>query len=254
MTRTRVYLIIQAALCVLLVVMLSVSAVSIYREGAARKAEHPLEPIYTREIAAERFAPIAPVCFIAIGLAIAGLVLGARDVGAEKPVRDAERARDLTVTRVIKPTDAMCGARKKQARLQWIGRGAFAACMVPLVIYMLNPAHFPLEDLEGMFLGLIKVFLPWTAAGIGALAVTSVLRERYVLQETEAARAQIRAEKEAGLAPGPAPAPRAGNVGMIQIVLIVAAILLIVAGVFNGSARDVLYKAINICTECVGLG
>jgi hypothetical protein len=86
MTRTKVYLIIQAALCVLLVAMLSVSAVSIYREGAARKAEHPLEPIYTREIAAERFAPIAPVCFIAIGLMVAGLVLGAKDdrvLGAE---------------------------------------------------------------------------------------------------------------------------------------------------------------------------
>ena len=53
MTRTKVYLILQAALCVLLVALLSASAVSIYREGAARKAEHPLEPIYTREIAPE---------------------------------------------------------------------------------------------------------------------------------------------------------------------------------------------------------
>ena len=36
--------------------------------------------------------------------------------------------------------------------------------------------------------------------------------------------------------------------------LIVAAVVLILAGVFNGSARDVLYKAITICSECVGLG
>ncbi|MBR2797822.1 MAG: thioredoxin [Clostridia bacterium] len=42
--------------------------------------------------------------------------------------------------------------------------------------------------------------------------------------------------------------------GGLQIALVVIAIGLIVAGVFNGSARDVLYKAINICTECVGLG
>ena len=254
MTRTKVYLIIQAALCVLLVAMLSVSAVSIYREGAARKAEHPLEPIYTREIAAERFAPIAPVCFIAIGLMVAGLVLGAKDEGAEKPVRDAERARDLIVARVVEPSDAMRAARRKQDRLLWIGRGACAACMVPLVIYMTDPAHFPLQDLEGMFLDLIKAFLPWTAAGIGALAVTSVLRERYVLEETEAAQARIGAEKESGLAPKKAQTPRAGNVGMIQMLLIAAAIILIIVGAFNGSARDVLYKAINICTECVGLG
>lgn len=117
MTRTKVYLILQAALCLLLVALLSVSAVSIYREGAARKAEQPLEPIYTREIAAEKFAPIAPVFFAAIGLMIAGWVLGAKDEGAEKPVRDAELIRDLTVARVVQPSDAMRRARKNQVRL-----------------------------------------------------------------------------------------------------------------------------------------
>ncbi|MBR2529382.1 MAG: thioredoxin [Blautia sp.] len=40
----------------------------------------------------------------------------------------------------------------------------------------------------------------------------------------------------------------------LQTALIAIAIGLIVVGVFNGSAQDVLYKAINICTECVGLG
>ncbi|MBQ9064736.1 MAG: thioredoxin [Blautia sp.] len=40
---------------------------------------------------------------------------------------------------------------------------------------------------------------------------------------------------------------------VFAIVLIVA-VCFIVAGVFNGSAKDVLGKAINICTECVGLG
>ncbi|MBO6163647.1 MAG: thioredoxin [Lachnospiraceae bacterium] len=41
---------------------------------------------------------------------------------------------------------------------------------------------------------------------------------------------------------------------MIQAVLLAAAVILIIAGIFNGSARDVLYKAITICSECVGLG
>ncbi|MBO5543238.1 MAG: thioredoxin [Oscillospiraceae bacterium] len=40
----------------------------------------------------------------------------------------------------------------------------------------------------------------------------------------------------------------------MRIVLLVCAVILIIAGVFNGSARDVLGKAIKICTECVGLG
>ena len=254
MTRNRIYLALQAALCVLLVVLLSVSAVTIYREGAARKAERPLESIYTREIAAEKFAPIAPLFFAAIGLMIAGLVLGVRDESAEKPVQDPELSRDLIVARVAQPSDDMRRARSSQKRLRLVGWGAFALCMLPVLIYVLNPEHFPLADLEGMFNGLVRVLIPWTAVGIGALAVTSTLRERHVLSETEAAKAQLKTEKEAGVVPAPKAQPRRKGMGALQIALIVAAVGFIIAGVLNGSAKDVLYKAINICTECVGLG
>ena len=41
---------------------------------------------------------------------------------------------------------------------------------------------------------------------------------------------------------------------MIRCVVLAAAIALIIIGIVNGSARDTLYKAITICTECVGLG
>lgn len=40
----------------------------------------------------------------------------------------------------------------------------------------------------------------------------------------------------------------------LRIVLLLTALGLIALGVFNGSARDVLGKAIRICTECIGLG
>ena len=39
-----------------------------------------------------------------------------------------------------------------------------------------------------------------------------------------------------------------------RIVIVSLAVLFIVLGVMNGGARDVLVKAINICTECIGLG
>lgn len=42
--------------------------------------------------------------------------------------------------------------------------------------------------------------------------------------------------------------------GRIRAAVIAAAVILIVAGILNGSARDVLIKAITICTECIGLG
>ena len=40
----------------------------------------------------------------------------------------------------------------------------------------------------------------------------------------------------------------------VRIIVLVLAVIFIIAGIFNGSMRDVLYKAIKICTECIGLG
>ena len=40
----------------------------------------------------------------------------------------------------------------------------------------------------------------------------------------------------------------------LRLVLYAVAVAFIVLGVMNGGLRDVLVKAINICTECIGLG
>ncbi len=41
---------------------------------------------------------------------------------------------------------------------------------------------------------------------------------------------------------------------VVRAVIFTAAVLLIIFGVLNGGARDVLAKAIKICSECIGLG
>lgn len=178
-----------------------------------------------------------------------------KDEKAEKPVRDAATARDLAVARVGKPSEAMLRERAAQRRLTGIGWGALMLCMAPVLLYLTDAAHFPASDPEAMFHGLIRVFLPWAALGMGALAVTAALREKRILLETQAATARLREERAEGVSKAlENPVPRKGQgVGIIRGLLLAAAAL-IVAGILNGSARDVLYKAITICTECVGLG
>lgn len=41
---------------------------------------------------------------------------------------------------------------------------------------------------------------------------------------------------------------------ILRMLLLCAAIVFIMLGAMNGGAYDVLVKAINICTECIGLG
>ena len=116
MTEKKLYLGMQSVLCILLVILLAVSAVSIYREGKARKAENPMEWIYTREAVGEKFILIAPLFFGAIGMTAAGWILAVKDENADKPVNDAEMTRNLTVSRVVTPSEKMKEEQRRQKK------------------------------------------------------------------------------------------------------------------------------------------
>ena len=146
----------------------------------------------------------------------------------------------------------------------WIG---FAVCMIPIFIYVTNADHFTQTDAAGLdqnIVALIAFIVPWTIAGLACLVITTVLQEKSILRETDAANAAIKAAKAAAApsqAAAKAPAPlnsispeTARRRILLRRVLMAAAVLFIVLGIFNGSMKDVLIKAIKICTECVGLG
>ena len=96
MTRTKLFLIVQAVLCAAIAALLAAGALALYLDGAAKQAEGNLfYYMFTRERAGARLAPILPLLFCAFGLTIAGVILGIKDENAEKPVRDEKLLRDL---------------------------------------------------------------------------------------------------------------------------------------------------------------
>ena len=50
------------------------------------------------------------------------------------------------------------------------------------------------------------------------------------------------------------PGPEKKLSGYAYLVVYALALVLILLGILNGGLRDVLIKAVNICTECIGLG
>ena len=257
MTEKKLYLAVQSVLCVLLVILLAVSAVSIYREGKVRKAENPMEWVYTREAVGAKFRPIAPLFFCAVGLTAAGWILTVKDENAGKPVKDAELTRDLTVSRVAAPSEQMKEEQRKQKRAFLGGWLCFLLCMVPIAIYLADGEHFPDGNLEEMIASLALHIFPWIILGLGCLVASTVLQEKSMLRETEAARLRITEEKESGIRPE-AKADGAGKARkaklVLQLIVAIAAVVFLILGVCNGSAKAVHTKAANICTECVGLG
>ncbi|MBR1558823.1 MAG: hypothetical protein IJ646_01140 [Clostridia bacterium] len=87
MTRRRVYLIVQAALCAAVAGWLAAAVIRMYMDGAAAQAGGELfRYIYTREAVGAALRPMLPLIFTAVGMTAAGLILGVR--GDERPPRD----------------------------------------------------------------------------------------------------------------------------------------------------------------------
>ena len=61
-------------------------------------------------------------------------------------------------------------------------------------------------------------------------------------------------EKNGRLTPYPEKEMPRGALRVLRAGVIGLAVIWIVLGVMNGGLWDVLVKAINICTECIGLG
>ena len=274
MAKNKIFLWIQTALCMLIAILLASSAVRIFIDGSAYQAAgHPSEWIYTREKAAAALMPILPLFLLSFAMTVYGLV------------------KDLVCARVAQPSEEMAKERGLQKKLLlggWIG---FAVCMIPILLYITNGAHFALTDAEGLdhsIVSMIAYVVPWTVLGLACLIVTTVLQGKSMQREADAATALMKeaaaakaaeaakaGAESAKTAEAPsadaesAKAPSASKAAaplyntspetahrrvIIRRVLLVAAVIFVVLGVQNGSMKDVLVKAIRICTECVGLG
>ena len=262
MDRNKRFLIIQSILLAVVLVLLALGALRIFMEGYPLHKEDPFYEIYTASRVAERLACIAPLIFAAIGFTAAGWIMGIRDENDDKPVQDAEIMRDLTCARVQTPTWDMRKERSLQKKLFWIGWILFALLLIPVAMHCLNGAHFDnIADADQDLFALLRVYVPCVSAALCCLSVTTALRGRSMIRETQAAKAAMAEEKEAGIQAEtkflPVKAVLQAPEKKILIArwaLLLLAIALLVLGTRNGGYHDVLKKATAICMECIGLG
>lgn len=210
-----------------------------------------IAPVYTREVVGERLRALSPALFAYLALAAGGLVLQA--AGGEKgkgsnPFQAEERLRIARARAAEIPAEA----REEQRRRRNIRLAAGAVmlcCGAAGGAYLLNGDNFSDLNLEPVVGRMMLHVCPWAAVALAAAAAASVLCGRSALREIDLLKTAPRKED------GPAAPPEKPNVlPVLRAVLYAAAILLIALGVSNGGLWDVLVKAVNICTECIGLG
>ena len=251
----RVMRLILMAATIAICLLLCWQAVDIYLTGnSPDNFSAPgvrIEAVYSREIVAGRLAAISPAIFGYLVLAAAGLALQAA-AGGEPKLRGAflaeDKLRDLRGRVTAVPPEADAEQRRRR-NIRFTAGAVICACAILAGIYLLNPENFASLDLEAVVGSMMLHVSPWVVLALAAAAGASIANGQSVLREIEILRSAPQ-EKH----PPAASTGKKRGLPALRIALYAAAVVLIVLGVMNGGLWDVLVKAVNICTECIGLG
>jgi len=240
------------ALSVMLVIAglcLIVQCVSIYRSGARP---------FSREAVAAHFAPIALPVYACIAMAAVSFILElAIPTEPRKAIPDKQYhliLRRLQEKRDLESCDealrsSILAQQKKRRTNTRIRTAMIVVCSVLFLMYGCNGANFDQMEINSSMIRAMYLLVPCCAVPF-AWAVYTAYQEKISIQAEIALWKQIPANRE----PVGAPSAVQKNTNLLRNILFVTGICLLIFGFFTGGTNDVLTKAINICTECVGLG
>lgn len=132
----------------------------------------------------------------------------------------------------------------------WARTIILVICSAIFLFYALNSANFHQSEINDSMINAMKVLIPCSLAAFAYALFVAVHNEKSLQKEFElvkklpAIQTTIKGEiinEEKRLNP-------------YRNTVLVVAIILVIYGFLNGGTIDVLAKAINICTECIGLG
>ena len=256
MKRKKILLIASGTLTVLLCAALCASVVALYRSGMARRAEtgSSTAPIFTREAVGRQLTALSPLAGLWLAAAIAAGASGCAAPGSEKTDPQTEQVLRLLNARVIDPPPEAKQEQKNRKVIRAVCCLFVLLCCGWGLVWLLNGSHFQSWDLERVIGAMLAHILPPLALGFAALLLSVYLCDRSRRREMNVLLDVIQNSPPPAAPASGKDAPETGRRGALRAALYAAAAVLIVLGVLNGGLRDVLVKAINICTECIGLG
>ncbi len=230
---------------------------------------------YTREIAGEKLKQILiPLCFY-IAAVIAGFVLSV--VFPVTAKLKAERSAGETAAflrrrlPIGEPTEEFLRAKMWETARWGVRAAALCVCLaagIASAVYLFDPVHFTGEDLNPEILRMLQNVLPWVGAAFlfvcGACLFDGIAAKRELVDVKTLTAKKLGAPKNGFVFDKLTDNCQSGAQTVlrhekwillgVRIALLIAGLTLLLVGIFDGGANDVLIKAINICTECIGLG
>ena len=245
----RGYFALVTVALIVVAVLLMVQCVAIYRLG-----DHP----FSRESIAQHFAPIAVPVYVAIAIAAAGFALSPLLPAAtgSRPDHDATVLRRLQAKTDLSacPADltrGVCKARRARNLHHNLTLVLLAIGTAAFLWYALEVSRFSLQDATGSMVKAMWVLLPC----MGVPALYAIFTAYYCRRSVKAEIALLRTAPKEAVSPAPKTATKSETwMPYLQGGILAVGIGLTVYGLLHNGAADVLWKAVNICQECIGLG
>lgn len=253
-----IHLIYRCFLSVLIVtlgILLIVSCIDIWQSGK--------QPPYSPEAITSRFTQISLIVYGTLTTIIGGIALDCISPYQKQLAKFSSNTTQLAQLRSkALATQELDNALVKQCirrfKSKYICINLIACCLFVILLlhplyYFRNTSHFSTENLNADIMkGISRILLPSVLGFFlfsgAALICRHIIRQEIKLwrQLTEGTIPSVKTpSKQNDFSRG---------IWCIRSIILLLAIILIVAGCINGGARDVLKKAVAICTECIGLG
>lgn len=229
---------------------LMVACVLIYRSG-----DQP----FSREAVAAAFGPISIPVYVCLGMIVLSFLaelLLPPSGSKQPPVRQIR----MILHRMQERTDlSLCGdelqsqikaLRNSRQLYNRISRTVLILSSILFLTYGLNSSNFHSTHINQSMIRAMFWLLPCSVIPFCFGIFTA--RKNYASMEQEIELLKT-APKESRIVPlKPGNSNRRGF--YLRTALLVVGIVILIYGFFAGGTADVLTKAVNICTECVGLG
>ena len=245
----KIYAAVTGAAAAVAGICLMVACVGIWGAGDASFSPDSVKAAFT---------PISIPVYLCLTLVMGGAALDALSP-ADREKSRAKRDPAAILQRLYQKADIsnceedlflqISTTFRKCTYIRWAYLAVPALLAAIFLGYAVNPGHYSSEDVTGSVIQAMSILLPCVAA---AMVCCLVLR-RHLLLNTEKLIVLLKQAPQREHSSAPAPAKKS-FIPLVQALLFVAAIVMIAYGAVSGGTTDVLAKAVNICTECVGLG
>ncbi len=214
---------------------------------------------YSRQLVSETFSKICIPVYICLALVIGSFIVNAiiPQMQKNKPSKNYRQIlKNMYTKKDLKSADTVlskqiCDEHKKRNIYKTVLVSITIAAAFVFFSYALNSENFNQTEITSSMIKAMCVLLPCVAVVFGISLLVFYASNKSIKNEIELVKKLLNIEKSPESVSN---TPSEKKIKILKWCLLGIAVAILFFGAVMGGFADVLTKAINICTECIGLG